>query len=228
MKNIKLFESFNLLNEAKNLFGDMDEYKERFKAMEGFAFSKESERTSGIPRVFPELDLKDNGPKDGWNYMTLRAYCNETPNRANRDQSAIEFGAKFENTKELLDFVITKVIGPNKKEWKATTVRKSAYKSKDNKNDKLIAFQHPALGFIVFNVVDSTFDRRGYRAGTNDGPEYRFQVIAYFMNDKKYVGDISKHDDLDKKTDDMLAGLSKEQIKAVWSYIKQKHGEFSW
>ena len=228
MKNIKLFESFNLLNEAKNLFGDMDEYKERFKAMEGFAFSKNSEQTSGVPKVFPELDLKDNPSKDGWNYMTLRAYCNENPSSANRNQSAIEFGAKFKDTKELLDFVTSKVMGPNKKEWKATTIRKSAYKSKDNKNDKIIAFQHPALGFIIFNVVDSIFDRRGYRNGVNDGPTYRFQVMAYFMVDKKYVGDISKHDDLDKKTDAMLAGLSKEQIKAVWSYIKQKHGEFSW
>lgn len=229
MKNIKLFESYIAMNEDKTLFGDIDEYKERFTSMEGFTFAKPEGPTAAIPNHFPELDLKSDTSKYGWNYTTLRAYRNEDPSSVNkeapRNQGAIEFGAKFENTKELLDFVIDKVIGPNKKEWKASTVRKSSYKTSDNKNDKYVAFQHPALGFIIFGVVDSALTRRSYKSGPS---EYRFQVMAYFMNEKKHVGKISNYSDLDKKVDNMLDGLDPEEVKAVWNYIKQKHGNYSW
>jgi hypothetical protein len=207
MKNriptIEDFANEQAINEAAGLFGDMETYIARFKNVQGFETGETLAHVSGGPDEFPELDSKLNWKKDGWNYTSVRRY------------SGLNSG--FKDAKEILDLFTKEVIGPNKKEWKATNVRKAGFLMKDNKGDRTIAFEHPALGFIFLYVWDSRTNR--FSSDKTD-----FQIQGYFMNAEQYWGNIEKYPQLKVMTDDILDAAKDDdaKLKAVVDYIKNK------
>ena len=214
------------LDEAATLFGDMGDFKKNFLAMDGFVFSKESENSANVPAAstLPSVDFKNNWKKHGWSYTTHRGYCTEV-NNSRDNKLDLSTSAKFESVDELAAFVEKAVMGDGwkKKGWVATKLTKPEKReyNKDSRNDRAIAYQHPALGIIAFDFLDSTLRRRNW---DRDKIEYRFQVIASFMNDKAYFGEISKAGDGELKSavDAFMDGKNEKEAKAIMDYIKTK------
>ena len=194
MKHIKIFENF--ISEEATLFGDMNDYIDRFKSAEGWRVGEESKRVAGTPDEFPEVDAKGNWRKDGWNYTSIRSYAP---------------GDKFKSSTEILDFFKNIVISPNKKEWTLSNIRKPNSIFDFNKKDKTMVFEHPALGFIFLYVWDPS----------TDNSRKEWQIKAMFMNAKSYRGSISNIEGLNDKIDSIVN--DKTAADAVIDYLKSKY-----
>ena len=198
-KHILAYEDFINENQA-TLFGNMDEYIDRFKNVPGFTVGETLARVSGTPDEFPDIDSKGNWRTAGWNYSSLRSYTNN----------------EFKSVKEVLDLYTKEVFGSNKKEWTATNLRKPSTLFDFNKKDRTVAFEKPGLGIIFLYCWDGSQDRHD---------KYTFQVKGMFMNTDQSWGAIDKFPEVKVQIDDIFTrkNIGKEELKAMNDYIKTRY-----
>lgn len=196
----------NFINESQStLFGNMDEYIDRFKNVPGFEVGEYLPRVAGTPNEFPEIDSKGNWKTDGWNYTSIRTYTQN----------------EFKNSKEVLNLFLDKVIGPNKKEWKATNLRKPNNAFDFQKKDLTVAMEKPGLGIIFFYCWDAAGDTTRTRSST----PYKFQIRGMFLNAEQYWGDIEKYPVVKTQLDDIFASnrMDDAAYKAIIRYIENRY-----
>lgn len=202
MKHIQNFDTF--INEGLTLFGDMDDYVDKFSHMSDFKTGEILPHVSGTPKEFPDVDSKGNWRTDGWNYTLVRSYT----------------AHNFKTARDVLKFCYDNVIAPNKKEWIATNVRKPDTLFSMNKNDVFQAYEKPGLGFIFFTVFDNSTDYSRERHAPIEKSTY--QVQGMFMNAETYMGEIEKYPQLKAGIDDLMQSIkhNDKAIEALINYIK--------
>lgn len=198
------YEKF--INESQGaLFGDMDEYIDRFKNIPGFKVGELLPRVAGTPAEFPEIDSKGNWRTDGWNYTSIRTYTQEG----------------FKNSKEVLNLFLDKVIGPNKKEWKTTNLRKPNAAFDFQKKDLTVAMEKPGLGIIFFYCWDASGDSSRFHSST----PYTYQIQGMFLNAEQSWGDIQKYPAIKTQLDDIFSSnrMDDAAYKAIIRYIENRY-----
>ena len=194
------------LNESATLFGDIDDYKMRFREMlpsDSIKRVEEQGATAVIPDEFINgYASKGNWRKDGWNYANIMIDILDTE----------ENRKKFTKSKDVVNHIYDTVIKQDKKSWTALGVKKPMSKFDFNKNDLASGYENPALGFIFFDIFDSSTDGRMRN-------NYLFRIRGSFMNQNQSWGEITKLGINKEEIDTLIAG-DKKRAAAIKNYIE--------